>query len=181
MSDFILEGEGISFGDITVRLARSDDEIIRAQRLRYHIFYEEFHAKPSENVAIEKRDCDEFDDHADHLIVLDTSIIDPEKALVGTYRMLREDKAQDAGHATVIKQPVRQWRQPAGGLRLRPLSVLFRHYRLVMLGPGGDLHHRGVARRPRPVTEAVLSPLMWELHYLPAQQRVLPQGRSSML
>ncbi len=97
MSDFILDDEGISLGNITVRLARSDSEIIAAQKLRYHIFYEEFSAKPTEIVMQEQRDFDHFDDFADHLVVIDSSIIDKDESIVGTYRLLKQDAAARAG------------------------------------------------------------------------------------
>ncbi len=97
MSDFILQGEGISQSDILVRLAKNDNEIRQAQALRYQIFYEEFHAKRSPEIEAEKRDFDYFDEFTDHLVVIDTSIIDETKAIVGTYRMLGEDQAKKAG------------------------------------------------------------------------------------
>ena len=97
MTDFILNGEGVSFGDISVRLARNEHEINLAQRLRYHIFYEEFHATPSEEVAKYQRDFDKYDDYTDHLIVIDKNIADPDKRIVGTYRLLQQDKAEECG------------------------------------------------------------------------------------
>lgn len=97
MTDFILEGEGISLGDVTVRIARDDWEIRQAQKLRYQIFYEEFNAKPTDKIKAEKRDFDQFDDYADHLVVIDKSIIDKERQIVGTYRLLRQDMAEKAG------------------------------------------------------------------------------------
>jgi putative hemolysin len=97
MSDFILENEGFKLGSILVRLAQTSHEIEQAQKLRYHIFYEEFHAKASAQVAREKRDFDEFDDFADHLIVIDTAVADRDKAIVGTYRMMRNEAASRAG------------------------------------------------------------------------------------
>lgn len=97
MNEFILDGEGVSLGDITVRLARNDAEVRQAQHLRYRIFYEEFHAKPSDIIKQERRDFDHFDDYADHLVVLDKSIADPYKQIVGTYRMLGEAGAKKAG------------------------------------------------------------------------------------
>lgn len=98
MSDFILQGEeGLAFGNIAVRLARDEADIARAQAIRYHIFYEEFNATPTDAVKAAKRDFDEFDPHADHLVVIDKTIADPDKAVVGTYRMLREEAAQKAG------------------------------------------------------------------------------------
>lgn len=97
MSKFILQEEGISLGDIQVRLAKNDNEIRQAQALRYKIFYEEFQAKRSAAIESEKRDFDHFDNFTDHLVVIDKSIVDPQKSIVGTYRMLREDQAEKAG------------------------------------------------------------------------------------
>ena len=97
MSDFILQNGGISVGDIVVRLAENQSEIRKAQNLRYKIFYEEFHAKPTPEVTQQKRDFDVFDDYADHLVVLDKSIVDPDKQIVGTYRLMGESGASKAG------------------------------------------------------------------------------------
>ena len=97
MSDFILDGDGISYGDIYVRLARDESEIHQAQKIRYHIFYEEFHAKPTDEIKAAGRDFDRYDEFADHLIVINKTISDPDKAIVGTYRMLREGAAKKAG------------------------------------------------------------------------------------
>lgn len=76
---------------ITLRLAETPEEIIAAQRLRYKIFYEEFDIFPPEQVAAEKRDFDEYDPYADHLIVIDESIADPDHKIVGTYRLFRRE------------------------------------------------------------------------------------------
>ncbi len=97
MNDFILEGEGISFGDISVRLARNSQEIEQAQSVRYHIFYEEFEAKPTQDILATKRDFDQYHDFADHLVVLDNTILDKDKKIVGTYRLLHENKAKECG------------------------------------------------------------------------------------
>lgn len=97
MDKFILEEEGVSVGDITVRLARNEAEIALAQKIRYHIFYEEFHAHASPEVAAQKRDFDDFDKYADHLVVIDNSVADADRAIVGTYRMMGEEGARKAG------------------------------------------------------------------------------------
>jgi putative hemolysin len=97
MDEFNLESDGISSGNITVRIAKNEREVLQAQRLRYNIFYEEFHAKPSDEVFSQKRDFDKFDDVADHLIVLDNTIDDSDKAIVGTYRMMDEEGAKKIG------------------------------------------------------------------------------------
>ena len=54
-----------------VRLAKTEAEVVAAQKLRYKIFFEEDGAKPSEEVEKEKRDFDEFDLYCDHLIAID--------------------------------------------------------------------------------------------------------------
>jgi len=83
---------------IQVRLAKNEDEIRAAQRLRYKVFYEEYGAKPSEEVAREKRDMDEYDAVADHLIVVEKdSPGNDEKNIVGTYRLLRREIAEKHG------------------------------------------------------------------------------------
>lgn len=80
-----------------VRLARSDAEITEAQKLRYEVFYEEYHAIPSPAMQEQLRDFDNFDDFADHLIVI---VLDPEskaEKIVGTYRLIRQEVAQKIG------------------------------------------------------------------------------------
>ncbi|MEL7272196.1 MAG: GNAT family N-acyltransferase [Pseudomonadota bacterium] len=74
-------------GNLTTRLARNRSEVVKAQELRYRVFFEErgHAAKPS---AI---DADAFDPHCDHLLVLDGAQI------VGTYRLLPKHRAAAAG------------------------------------------------------------------------------------
>lgn len=83
--------------NITVRLAANEAEVRAAQQLRYKVFYEEYAATPTEQMAAEKRDFDPYDDVADHLIVVDESIRDPQRQIVGTYRLLRRESAAKAG------------------------------------------------------------------------------------
>lgn len=87
----------LNIENVEIRLAQTEEEIAAAQHLRYRVFYEEYAAIPDEVTAREERDFDEFDQYADHLIVVDSSIADPSKQIVGTYRLLREDKAKLAG------------------------------------------------------------------------------------
>lgn len=93
MTDFVLKGDGVSTGGITVRIASNEAEIRKAQELRYQIFYEEFHAKPTEDVKAQKRDFDKFDEYADHLVVIDNA----SGLIVGTYRMMTDAMADKAG------------------------------------------------------------------------------------
>lgn len=83
-------------GDIEVRLAKTNDEIIAGQRLRYKVFFEEMGAKPNEVVGSEKRDFDEFDKICDHLLAIDNSKAGDER-VVATYRLLREEKINGVG------------------------------------------------------------------------------------
>lgn len=80
-----------------VRLATTDDEIKRAQELRYEVFYNEYKAKPTEQMKREKRDFDELDKITDHLIVLVTPHGSNNQKIIGTYRLLRQDIAKEYG------------------------------------------------------------------------------------
>ncbi|MGE0610755.1 MAG: GNAT family N-acetyltransferase [Hyphomicrobiales bacterium] len=87
-------------GNLEVRLAQTRGDVKRAQRLRYHVFFEEMSALPDALAAMSRRDEDSFDAWCDHLLVVDTS--QEEKGLrrwrrrprvVGTYRVLRQTVA----------------------------------------------------------------------------------------
>jgi len=82
---------------VDVRLAVSDAEIKKAQSIRYDVFYDEYGAIPNEQISAEKRDFDEYDDYADHLIVVDKNAGDGLEGIVGTYRLLRHEQAMKKG------------------------------------------------------------------------------------
>jgi len=82
---------------IEIRLAQNTAEIEAAQRLRYTVFYEEYGAKPNEEMKREKRDMDAYDAITDHLVVIDHSISDGLDSIVGTYRLLRQSVAEKHG------------------------------------------------------------------------------------
>ena len=85
-------------GTLEVRLARSRDEVKAAQRLRYHVFYEEMSAKPSMLQKVTRRDKDGFDRYCDHLLVVDTSRGGAlSEQIVGTYRLMVPEGAAMAG------------------------------------------------------------------------------------
>ena len=75
-----------------VRLAMDDTEIAAAQRLRYQVFFEEMGAQATPELAQLGLDVDEYDSICDHLLVIDNQL-PAEEAVVGTYRMLREEVA----------------------------------------------------------------------------------------
>tara|TARA_B100000029_G_scaffold324513_1_gene316957 strand:+ start:521 stop:1330 length:810 start_codon:yes stop_codon:yes gene_type:complete len=86
---------GVKSGLHEIRLAQDETEVDAAQELRYRVFYEEMKAKPSKHSNLIKRDIDRFDEHFEHLLVLDhgrgESISDK---VVGTYRLNRKENAE---------------------------------------------------------------------------------------
>ncbi len=89
-------------GDLEVRLARSWSDVKRAQRLRYHVFYDEMSAQASFATHMRGRDEDPYDSVCDHLLVVDTSADglnrqdwsrQRKRQVVGTYRVLRQEIA----------------------------------------------------------------------------------------
>lgn len=90
-------GLGLRSGNLEVRLARSAAEIDAAQALRYRVFYEEMDAHASPDVAARRRDFDRFDEHCDHLLVIDHDLGPGAEGVVGTYRLLRREAAAGIG------------------------------------------------------------------------------------
>ena len=83
-------------GSLEIRLARSSTDILRAQRLRYAVFYEEMAAKPTLANRLLRRDADAYDAYCDHLLVFDHAARSghlKRPKLVGTYRLLRQEIA----------------------------------------------------------------------------------------
>lgn len=87
-------------GNLEVRLARTKSDLKRAQRLRYHVFYEEMSAIPDALAMMSRRDEDPYDAICDHLLVVDNGQNLKGKRpwrrprVVGTYRILRQDVAE---------------------------------------------------------------------------------------
>jgi putative hemolysin len=84
-------------GSLEVRLASTPNEIRRAQRLRFRVFYGEMSAKPDAAMRLARRDVDAFDWVCDHLLVLDHAVLrgpTRKPTVVGTYRLLRQDIAE---------------------------------------------------------------------------------------
>jgi putative hemolysin len=87
----------IRAGSLEVRLAEGPAEVEAAQALRYRIFYQEMAAKPTPEMAAAGRDFDGFDEHADHLLVIDHARGDGPDGVVGTYRLIRRVHAARKG------------------------------------------------------------------------------------
>lgn len=89
-------------GTLEVRLARTAQDIRRAQRLRFEVFYEEMSAVPSARNLLARRDIDPFDRICDHLLVIDHAYVRgpgrrARPRVVGTYRLLRQQLAEANG------------------------------------------------------------------------------------
>lgn len=86
-------------GDLEVRLARTTQDIRRAQRLRFKVFFKEMSAKPDAKCFVARRDIDAFDRICDHILVVDrvgkiSRFGKPKPKVIGTYRLLRSDVAE---------------------------------------------------------------------------------------
>lgn len=91
-------------GSLEVRIAQTPEEIDAAQALRYRVFYEEMSATPDAKALATRRDADRFDEFCDHLLVVDHALADADagegvqaKAVVGCYRLLRQEVADQHG------------------------------------------------------------------------------------
>ena len=83
---------------LQVSLARSEDDIRAAQRLRYIVFVQEFGSRGTGVDVLNCLETDSFDNHADHLILRDARQSDTEtRGVVGTYRLMTQDHANAAG------------------------------------------------------------------------------------
>lgn len=77
-----------------VRLARTPEDLMAAQRLRYEVFVEEL-GGDGEMVDHQARlERDRFDSFFDHLLLVDEA---RQGAVVGVYRVLRDDQAAQVG------------------------------------------------------------------------------------
>jgi putative hemolysin len=88
-------------GSMEVRLACKAAEVRRAQRLRYRVFYKEGSAVADTPKMMARRDVDAYDAICDHLLVVDHALpaarLRRSPAVVGTYRLLRQDVADRHG------------------------------------------------------------------------------------
>ena len=87
----------IRAGTLGLRIASTAEEVDAAQALRYRVFYQEMGATPSVQAASSHRDRDEFDEVADHLLVVDHTIGGGAEGVVGTYRLIRREAAETIG------------------------------------------------------------------------------------
>ncbi len=90
-------------GDLEVRLGQGRRDIVKAQRLRFQVFYQEMAASAGPIATMRRRDQDAYDAVCDHLLVVDhardSEPVEPWRRgrrakVVGTYRVLRQEKAE---------------------------------------------------------------------------------------
>lgn len=87
----------IRSGTLAVRLAERPSEVAASQALRYRVFYEEMGAEPTTEMAHARRDFDQFDEVADHLLVIDHARGTGPQSVIGTYRLIRRSAARRVG------------------------------------------------------------------------------------
>ncbi len=84
-------------GNLGVRLAVTAAELDAVQALRYRVFYGEMGARADLATMASKRDRDQFDAIADHLLVVDHDLGESAENVVGTYRLIRQSAAARLG------------------------------------------------------------------------------------
>jgi putative hemolysin len=82
-------GAGLATSRYSLLLAADSDDVLAAQRLRHRVFVGELGAR----LPHPELDIDRFDAHCDHLLVREKTTGE----IVGTYRLLRPERARDAG------------------------------------------------------------------------------------
>ncbi len=87
----------IKLNNLAVKIAETREEIEEAQRLRFRIFCGDMGAKPSEEEARLGRDFDHYDAVCDHLLVLHYPEEGSKPEIVGTYRLLRQERMESIG------------------------------------------------------------------------------------
>ena len=113
-------------GTLEVRLAKSEEDIKAAQRLRYEVFYEECGAQPTETMARLKQDISPIDDFCDVLLVIDHA----HNKVVGTYRfMLREAALEYGDHYTALEFDIHKLLAYPGQIMELSRSCVHKNYR----------------------------------------------------
>ncbi len=95
--DFPSDFPELRAGHLGVRLARTRAELDAIQSLRYRVFYLEMGAHADAITAAIRRDRDSFDTVADHLLVVDHAIGAGAEGVVGTYRLIPQNRASAIG------------------------------------------------------------------------------------
>lgn len=130
--------------DLELRLVKDGPELDAAQELRFDVFYGEMGAKASDTTLARRRDADEFDQVADHLVAVDlerSTKLRPH--VVGCYRMLRGSvAARHHGFYTAREFDLSSTRAPYGEIMELGRSCVHAEYRT---GSVMQLLWRGIA------------------------------------
>ena len=86
----------VNQNQLEVRLAKDGKEIVEVQKLRYEVFVDEFGANVSHKNKNKCIESDKFDDHCDHLILIDksTRTLMGNPTIVGTLRLINSTNAK---------------------------------------------------------------------------------------
>jgi len=121
---------------LTVRLAETDEDIAAIQRLRYDVFVKE---TGSDGPGVDHDaglETDEFDNAADHLMLIDTAASARDQ-VVGTYRLMTRQHADKAGGFYAAREfTLTNLENQPGGILELGRSCIARDYR----GGTGLLH-----------------------------------------
>ena len=84
--------------EFIVKFAKTEQEFLAAQRLRYDVFISELGGRGNLVDHENRLERDRFDPYFDHLILVDqTKQIDCNSGVVGVYRLMTDEKAQELG------------------------------------------------------------------------------------
>lgn len=163
---------------LELRVVHDGPELEAAQDLRYRVFYEEMGAVASPAMQASRRDADQFDALADHLVVVDLDqSASSRPCVVGCYRMLRESVAQSRNaFYTAGEFDLSAVRSPRGEIMELGRSCVAQGYRtgtvMQLLWRGitdyVDSHHVGLMLgcASLPGTEPLaLAPVLSYLHH----------------
>jgi putative hemolysin len=172
---------------LEVHLARSEREILAAQRLRWKVFVEEQGARIASPVP--GYDIDDLDAHCEHLVAVDTS----SALVVGTYRLLTAEAAARAGgYYSEREFDIGMLKQP--GMRLLELgrSCVLPAYRngatiamlwsglvdfLIESGHDALIGCASISLKDDRAAAAQLALMLSRAHEAPAELRVEPMVR----
>lgn len=76
------------------KIARTDQELRAAQRLRYEVFVQEMGASTNDAGRKSGLEADAFDPYFDHLLLIDQRNPDPDTNVVGVYRLMLDTAAR---------------------------------------------------------------------------------------
>ena len=82
--------------DFQLKLADCEADIRAAQRLRYEVFVAELGGPGAQVNHGERLEMDRYDPYFDHLLLLDRKRPESDQ-VIGAYRLLRSDRAAQAG------------------------------------------------------------------------------------